>query len=137
MKNIYYIGYLRDPDEVITDGFQKRKEIKAILYRDNDNDFREVLSQAKVFFNEFTTIDWNRVFNSESTLVGRLDNQISFEEAKGFFLSKSREDLEKYIVELKRIISSSKEKAITGHQEYEETEKEFIKAFRGRNGRKN
>lgn len=130
MENNYYIGYLRDPEQNLKDGFDEYNELEIIIKYDG-NDYREITTNEKIYLaNKYETIDWNKLYNQETFLVGRIGKQTSFQELRDYFANLDDNIVANYSNTLKKIYLKGKNKAINSHLEYENSLDEFAKKIK-------
>ena len=129
MEKEYYIGYVRNPNEKINDGFSNFKEYCVFLTKDQ-YDYKEIITDQKLYvIDNFETIDWNKAYENNSFLIGRVDTKTTFESIKSYLNSFKDIDIINYISKIQDFISDGIEKANLAHKEYIETEEKFIKKF--------
>ena len=129
MEKEYYYGYLRYPNEVINNGFEGRKFLKTVLEKENDS-FKCYIGNANFYVvNPFDVIDWNKVFEAQSFLVGSVGEKITKEEAEMFLKNKTDDEIIKYVEEYQKIADQTLVNTFKGHIEYMEEVKRFKKEF--------
>ncbi len=137
MDKKYYLGYLRDPLKIVENGFQEIEEIEVILIKENDS-FKEFTTESNVFIlNKNETVDGHKLFNLNSTLIGRYGQELTFDDVRVYFKKLGVEGIVTYtnnIVTyttnyLKQLIKNTRKKAILGEKEYQEEVKKFEKTY--------
>ena len=130
MEKEYYLGYLRNPKEVITNGFQDVKEIEVILYKDY-NDYREIVTNEKVL-----VMDKNQVFDghqftkNQAGFIGRIGEKLSNIKAMDLMNQIREKNMVEYIDKIYTLINDTRDKAEIGEQEYLEEIDKFRSNFR-------
>ena len=126
MKDRYYYAYILNPEEIITNGYQKREKIGCVLI-DNGEELKELFTNAsflKVKENE--VIDGKRLFENNISLIGIIDKEITMEDVVNF-IHKSEIDKTEYVNLLIKLIGNTRKKAIEDTKNYYQLEETFTK----------
>ena len=125
----YYVGYLRNPKQKITNGFQDIEEMEVILEKDY-NDFRELALREKVYIvNKNQVIDGHKIYKSHAGLVGRVGNKLTNEEAMAMITNIRNNRMREYIEKLTVLINDTLEMFIQGEKEYQEERQKFASEY--------
>lgn len=126
----YYLGYLRNPKQEITNGFQEVEEMEVILEHQY-NDYREVALKAKMYpVQKNEVFDGHKVFKSQSTFIGRVGKQLSKKEAIDLMTKIRETTMDDYIGKLYKLIEDTREKTLQGEKEYQEEIEKFKNTIR-------
>ena len=130
MNSEYYLGYVRDPGQVIENGFQDIKEIEIILKKEN-NEFYEITTGAKLYaLNNNQVIDYHKVFENNASLIGRIDYKLTFYEVRDYLTGLEELRKSNYTDKIVELINKTLERANIGEKEYQDEIKRFKKTFR-------
>ena len=130
MEKEFYLGYLRNPKDVITNGFQDIKESVAILYKYH-NDYYEVVTNEKVFIADKNQVfDGHQVKKNHCSLIGRIEKKLDKFESNKFINAFNENNIVTYLENINHLLVDTKEKAEIGYQEYLEKEQEFKNSFK-------
>lgn len=125
----YYIGYLRNPKQTITSGFEKINEMQVILVKEY-NEFRELASMEKVYIMEqFKVFDGHKIYKSQAGLIGRIGSKLLTNEAMDMITNIRNNRMEEYITELMKLIDDTREMYLQGEQEYVNERAKFASNF--------
>ena len=131
MKNKYYMGYILNPEEVKKDDFDERTKIRCILIS-NGKEFRELLTDAKYYpVKENEVIDGKRIFETDASLVGTLEEEISIEKIVNIIYNNEIDKI-KYINILLKLIFNTRKFAIQKEKEYLKLENVFKETFQAK-----
>ena len=123
----YYVGYLRNPKDIITSGFQDIKELEVVVVFEN-NVYREAITRGKIYVG-IPIFDGHRVFQSDSKFVGRIGEKIPKEVAYQK-LQEYRDMKEEYANKLKTLMNDTFDLALLGEKSYIDTVERFVRTFR-------
>ena len=125
----YYLGYLRNPSQVITSGFQDVQELEVVVECE-DNTFREVTTRGKIFLEKPNEVFYgHRVFQSNSIFIGRVAKKLTKEEAYEK-LEQLKSMKEEYANKLIKLRNDTQDLAIMDEKNYIDATERFVKAFR-------
>ena len=115
----YYIGYIRNPMQKITNGFQEAEEFEVLLMKDF-NDFREVSTRAKVYLMDKQEVfDGHKVYKSQASLIGRVGRKLTIKEVNQFIKDIRENRMEEYINMLDRLITDTRRLYTKGELDYQ------------------
>ena len=115
----YYIGYIRNPMQKITNGFQEAEEFEVLLMKDF-NDFREVSTRAKVYLMDKQEVfDGHKVYKSQARLIGRVGRKLTIKEVNQFIKDIRENRMEEYINMLDRLITDTRRLYTKGELDYQ------------------
>ena len=125
MEKEYYIGYLRNPKQVISNGFQDIEEFEVILEKDYD-DYREVCLREKVYLMKKNEIfDGHQILKNQAGLIGRIGKKITQKEAMNLITTIRETRMEEYVEQLRILINDTREMLLEGEKEYQQERKKF------------
>ncbi|MBQ8891339.1 MAG: hypothetical protein IJ068_00540 [Bacilli bacterium] len=130
MEKEYYLGYLRNPKDVITNGFQDVKETEAILYKDV-NDYREVVTNEKVLeVSKNQVFDGHRVTEAQAGFIGRIGEKLELKDTLAKMNQIRENNMASYVEKIYQLIIDTRELANIGEQEYLNEIEKFQNSFR-------
>ncbi len=114
----YYIGYLRNPKQVIKNGFQDVKEYEVILVHEY-NDYRELVTMDKVYLmNKNEVFDGHKVFKSHAGFIGRVGKKLSKEELKNKLDDIRENNMTEYMENIYNLLNDTRELYLKDEEEY-------------------
>ena len=132
MENEFYLGYVRNPKDVIKNGFQEKKEYEIIVEKDY-NDYREVCLREKIYLvNPNEVVDGHQVLKNQAGLVGRIGRKLTKDEAMKMITVIRETKMDEYIETLRNLINDTREMYLQGEQEYKDEVAKFIDYFQGK-----
>ena len=125
----YYIGYLRNPKQIITNGFDKIDEMQVILEKEY-NEFRELALREKVYIMDKNQVfDGHQLYKSQAGLIGRLGPKLLKIEAIDMITNIRNNGMPEYITKLNQLIDDTREMYLKGEQEYLAERDKFASNF--------
>ena len=126
----FYLGYIRNPKDIITNGFQDIKETEVILYKDY-GDYREVVTKEKILvIDKLQTFDGHKFLKEQAGFIGRIGNKLNNKEAIQYMTNIRKNKMVEYIDAIYQLLESTREKSEIDNEEYNLEEEKFKKGFR-------
>lgn len=133
-KEEYFLGYIRNPKEIITNGFQDVREHEIILvheFNDYFDEYREVITKEKLIQgNQNKTFDGHEMYKNHAGLIGRVGKKLSTSELNQILTDIRKNHMSEYIDTLTTILKDTEELIQKGEQEYREEREKFASAFK-------
>ena len=125
----YYIGYVRNPEQIKKDDFTQIDEVK-ILIEEKENVAREFFSKGKIFIEERPQVfDGNKLNIGNYGFVGRKEKELTLEEVKKYLNSLNEYEQDKLLENIRIINLLTVKKALEQRYAYIMDELNFIKSF--------
>ena len=117
MDHKYYLGYIRNPNEFANE-YSDVRELEIIIERDN-GELKELLTKAKLYpMKKNEVFDGHRIFESNASLIGRIERKLSVEEIKDYFHNLGIEGTKKYLDQVIRLNRITTKKALVAEEDY-------------------
>ena len=131
MKNEeYYVGYLRNPKDIVTNGFRDIKEMEVIVIHEND-DYREIITRKKIYLTDKNHVfQGHQAFTGNFDFIGRIDRKLSSEEALSKIKEIRKNDIQNYLNNLIILNNDTVDMAIESEKSYLEMISKFRQSFR-------
>ena len=103
----FYIAYLRNPKQNITNGFQDIDEMEVIAIHEF-NDFREVATRDKIYLMDKNEVfDGHKVYKSHAGFIGRIGRQLTLQEANEMLTNIRNNGMEEYMTKINTLIKDT------------------------------